>query len=216
VDTITVDEEFIQDSISAIRVLSAEPSVDSSRLAIVGHSLGAWGLPYIMKGLGADAAKVKHLVFLAPAGGDFGGLLLRQLQDRLAASPDSVELKDAVANLEAKREEYRKGGTVSGPIMGSPAAYWKDIFGRDPIGLVRGIAMPMLFIRGAKDIQAADQDLQDWRKGLSGRMDATFMTMPGLNHLLVEVEGPSTGAEYFRDGYVAVPVIDAVAAELRR
>jgi hypothetical protein len=214
-ETMTVEEEFIQDSIQAFRMLAAEPMVDPARLAIVGHSLGAWGLPYIVKGLGADVAKVKRLAFLAPAGADFGGLLLRQLRERLAAAPDSAELKSMIADFEKKIADYKKTGTVSGPILGSPAAYWKDIFDRNPIALAGSLSIPMFIARGAKDIQVADADIREWKQALGGRSGVTFLTLPNLNHIFVEVEGPSTGVEYFKEGYVSVAFIQALSAELR-
>jgi fermentation-respiration switch protein FrsA (DUF1100 family) len=120
-----------------------------------------------------------------------------------------------IADFEKKIADYKKTGTVSGPILGSPAAYWKDIFDRNPIALAGSLSIPMFIARGAKDIQVADADIREWKQALGGRSGVTFLTLPNLNHIFVEVEGPSTGVEYFKEGYVSVAFIQALSAELR-
>jgi hypothetical protein len=216
VPSMTVREEFIDDAVSAFRTLAVQPNVDAARLSIVGHSLGAWGLPYIVEGLGADAGRLRHLVFLAPAGRDFGAMLLRQLRFRLSLAPDNLAAKAAVAEAEKGISEYRAKGSLSAGFMGATAAYWNDLFARDPVARVKGIAADMLFVRGSKDIQVDAADLGTWQAGLGSAPNASFTTLPGLNHLFMEVDGESTGSEYFHEGTVSRALVDLAAARLRK
>jgi hypothetical protein len=78
-------------------------------------------------------------------------------------------------------------------------------------------AQGMLVLRGAKDFQADASDLAEWRLKLAGRQNVSFVTLANLNHLLVDVpEGPSTGVEYYREGWVSPAAIEAVEAGLSR
>jgi hypothetical protein len=213
VDAMTVKDEFIDDSVSAFRLLASQ-NVDPARLTIIGHSLGAWGLPFIFKELGTDASKVKHLVFLAPAAGDSGAELLRQIRFRLSLSPDNEQIHAVLDDTEAKVREYRTKGTISGPILGAPAAYWKDLFGRDAMASALDIPTDMLFVRGSKDFQVSAEELQGWNTALEGKGNASFTTLPDLNHIFQEVQGDSTGAEYFRAGYVSSSIIELIASRI--
>jgi uncharacterized protein len=211
----TVKDEFIDDTVSAFRLLAAERNVDARRLSIVGHSLGAWGLPFIVEGLGPDAARIRHLVFLAPAGRDWGAMLLRQLKFQLSLAPDSAAAGAAVTELEKRLAEYKSTGSFSAGFIGASAFYWNDLFRRDPVTMARGISTDKLFVRGEKDIQVDADDLRSWQTALAGRKNAAFTTLPGINHLLMETEGRSTGAEYYSEGFVAPTLLDLVAARLK-
>jgi pimeloyl-ACP methyl ester carboxylesterase len=209
--TITVEEEFVDDAVSAFRLLSSQKIVDPNRMTVIGHSLGAWGLPFIYKDLGADSSRVRHLVFLAPAANNFPAMLLRQIRFQLSLAPDSEQAKAAVSELERQIDLFKSKGTVTAPILGAPAAYWQDIFTRDPVLSAKDITADMLFVRGSKDIQVADEDFRIWQKAIGGKSNASFVTLSDLNHIFQAVQGQSTGAEYFIDGYVDPRLIELLA-----
>jgi hypothetical protein len=55
------------------------------------------------------------------------------------------------------------------------------------------------------------------RVPLVGRLNTSFVTLANLNHLLVDVpEWPSTGVEYYQEGWVSPAAIEAVEAGLSR
>ncbi len=52
---------------------------------------------------------------------------------------------------------------------------------------------------------------------MAGRLNTSFVTLADLNHPLVHVpEGPSTGVEYYREGWVSPAAIETVEAVLSR
>ncbi len=64
---------------------------------------------------------------------------------------------------------------------------------------------------------AGDAWVDASRVPLAGRQNVSFVTLANLNHLLVDVpEGPSTGVEYYREGWVSPSAIEAVATGLSR
>ena len=58
-------------------------------------------------------------------------------------------------------------------------------------------------------------DFEEWEKALSGRKDVKLRKYPALNHLFIEVEGRSTGAEYGQPGHVAEAVVRDIAAFIK-
>lgn len=216
-DRMGLREEYLDDAAAAVRLLAADPWVDPSRVSLAGHSLGAWALPLVVEALGADAGKVRRLVLIAPPGRDMGATLLRQLRYRLSLNPGEPTIERTIADVEAAFASYRSTGRMPGPLMGGSAHYWEDVLASDPIGAAARLAMPLLILRGAKDFQVDASEFADWQRGLAGKRDVSFATLANLNHLLVEVaDGPSTGVEYFREGWVAPSAIEAIASGLAR
>jgi len=217
VDRMGLREEYLDDTAAALRLLAADPWIDASRLSLAGHSLGAWVLPLVVGALGADAGLAKHLVLIAPQGRDMGVTLLRQLRYRLSLTPGVPALERMIADAGAAFAVYRSTGRMRDPVLGAGAAYWQDVLDADPIGAAARLSVPTTILRGAKDFQIDAADLADWQQALGARPNVTLLTLDGLNHLLVDVpEGPSTGVEYYREGWVAPAAIEAVAAGLAR
>ncbi|OHD74061.1 MAG: hypothetical protein A2177_08645 [Spirochaetes bacterium RBG_13_68_11] len=214
-DRMGLREEYLDDTAAAVRLLAVDAWVDASQVSLVGHSLGAWVLPLVVDALGSDAGVVRRLVLIAPPGGDMGATLLRQLTFRLSLNPgESVSLK-TIVDAEAAFAAYRSTGRMPGPVLGAGAPYWQDVLGADPIGTAARLAHGMLVLRGAKDFQADASDLADWQRRLAGRRNISFVTLANLNHLLVDVpEGPSTGVEYYREGWVSPSAVQAIATGL--
>jgi alpha-beta hydrolase superfamily lysophospholipase len=216
-DRMGLREEYLDDTAAAVRLLAADPWVDATRVSLVGHSLGAWVLPLVVDALGADAGLVRRLVLIAPPGGDMGATLLRQLRFRLSLNPEESVLLKTIADAEAAFAAYRSTGRMPGPVLGAGASYWQDVLGADPMAAAARLAQGMLVLRGAKDFQADASDLAEWQQKLAGRQNVSFVTLANLNHLLVDVpEGPSTGVEYYREGWVSPSAIEAVATGLSR
>ncbi len=217
VDRMGLREEYVDDTVAAVKLLAADPWVDASRISLAGHSLGAWVLPLVVEALGSDAGLVQRLVLIAPPGRDMGATLLRQLAFRLSLNPGEPTLERTIADVEAAFAAYRSTGRMPGPVLGGTATYWQDVLTADPIGAAAQLGQGMLVLRGSKDFQADAADFADWQRALAAKPGVSFATLADLNHLLVVVpEGPSTGVEYFREGWVSPAAVEAVAAGLER
>ncbi len=74
----------------------------------------------------------------------------------------------------------------------------------------------MLILQGEKDCQVNPKlDFEAWRKALGGRSNVTLKSYPKLNHLFMEVEGQSTGAEYQQESHVSGAVVSDIVAWIR-
>ena len=66
--------------------------------------------------------------------------------------------------------------------------YIRDLLAYDPSLYVPKIKVPFLAINGSKDLQVEPkQNLGGFRKLLANNKDATFVELPGLNHLFQTV-----------------------------
>jgi hypothetical protein len=61
-----------------------------------------------------------------------------------------------------------------------------DLLHQDPVALARSTKLPMLIVRGGKDIQVAAADAQAL---YSARPDAQLLIPPNMNHVLKDVAG---------------------------
>jgi len=198
---IGIDDEVIVDAVAAVRLLASRPEVDSKRIFVVGHSLGALLAPEIA----VRAGGVAGTVLLAPPGQAPWDSVLMQLRYLETPEEELAKVEASVANLEA-------GGL--GPeasILGAPAAYWKDWASRDGVAMAKKLAKPMLILRGDRDYQVTEVDIATWTKAFAEDPRVTIRSVPGANHLFIPGEGKPGPAEYFREGKVDQRVIEAIA-----
>lgn len=202
-DSISVDDEVIVDAAAALAALRARPEVDPDRLFVIGHSMGAQLAPEIAM----RAAPVAGVVLLAPPGRPPWELLLSQLHYLNAPAKEVAEVESKVARL--------KAGTLgSEKLLGAPQAYWKNLAAHDGIAAAKKLGKPVLVLRGERDYQVIDADMDAWRQDLAGTPSAEIAVMPGDNHLFIPGSGKPGPAEYEKPGHVDARVIDKIAAFL--
>jgi fermentation-respiration switch protein FrsA (DUF1100 family) len=74
------------------------------------------------------------------------------------------------------------------------SAYYLDLLAYDPARFVPKIQAPFLAINGSKDIQVeAKHNLGGYKSLLVDHKDATFVELPGLNHLFQTATTGSIG-----------------------
>jgi hypothetical protein len=193
---ISFDEEIIDDAVAGVALLRARPEVDPARVYVVGHSLGALVAPVIA----TRAKKVAGVALLAPPSRKPWEIIPQQLR-YLGAPPERI------AEVEAAFAPLRAGRASGGPVLNAPASYWLEWARTDGIGAARRLKAPVLVLRGERDYQVIEADFAGWKKGLQGVKGARLVELPGLNHLFIAGEGPSTSDEYAVPGHVAPEVI---------
>ena len=207
---VTLDEEVVDDALSAAALLRATPGIDPKRVAVLGHSLGGTLAPRIA----TRDRELAGIVLLAGAVRAPEDLVEDQL-DYLAsigAAPKDVvaATKADVAKLRALSPGSPEAATAT--LLGVPASYWLSFRGYDPAATAKGLGIPILVLHGGRDYQVTAKDLQRWKTALEGDPRATIRLFPSLNHLFVAGEGPSSPVEYEKPGHVAPEVIEAIAA----
>jgi uncharacterized protein len=207
---LTVREETMDDARAAVSLLRARPEIDSTRVFLLGHSLGGTLAPRIA----LEEPGLAGLVILAGATRPIPDLMVEQTEyiASLGGEPDAG-VRKRIAELKADAARARAAKPGDGPsILGAPPSYWADLNEYDPVEAAKKVKRPMLILQGERDYQVTAKDLARWREALAGRPYVTIRTFADLNHLFMLGKGKGTPTEYDRAGHVAPSVVEAVVA----
>ncbi|MCJ8013939.1 alpha/beta fold hydrolase [Paenibacillus sp. KQZ6P-2] len=201
----TVQEESIDDSLSAVKLLQQNERIDTSRIYVLGHSQGGMLVPKILEET-QDQAIAGGLLLSAPSG-SLEDLMLQQYQGILKRAVDNHETEAELERKQAKvqtwqtavdllhDDEYSKEHLPA--IFPLPSAYWwYDIRGYSGPLIARSQHVPLLILQGENDVQVPSSSLKVWKQALDNRTDVTYKSYPGLNHMYALYDAPSTGDEY--------------------
>ena len=221
--TIGVREETVDDALAALAFLAQDRRIDSKRIFLLGHSLGAMLGPMIASEARARDIPVAGLVLLAPNESPLEDVIVRQVEylSKPALGGESLGAAE-VSKLEAAALRVKALGAAPSPEdpapsllpLGIPASWWRSIAGYDPLRSARELGLPLLVIHGSRDYQVGPVEAALWKKGLADIKAAKVMLIDGLNHLMIDGSGPSTPAEYEKPGHVDRRAIGEVAGFL--
>ena len=188
------DSETTDDAVSALRLAASLPQVDSTRIFVLGHSLGGMLVPRIVQRAGAG--RVAGGIVLAGPARTMRELLTEQLAYLASVKGES---------------ETDVSAQVDGMMASLPESYREMDNSYRPLEAAAALEIPLLFLQGERDYQVTMQDFGLWRSALAGKADVSFKSYVGLNHILQEGTGKSVPAEYEEKGSVPQYVIDDIA-----
>lgn len=206
----TLQQETVDDAVSALALARLQPEVNSKRVFVLGHSLGGYAIPRIA----ARDTKLAGAIFLAANARPIEDVVLDQNEQMLnqqRADPASQRRLDALKAEVAKVKELVPSQSNPPIVLGLPAAYLLDLKGYNPASEASRMSIPLLFLQGERDIQISSKDFDLWKAALAGRKNVTFEMFPPLNHLFIAGEGQPSPAEYRVPGNVSAEVIDVIA-----
>ena len=191
-DGFTYDDETVDDVLSAIRLvkdsLAQTMAIDSSRIYVVGHSLGGMLAPRIAERSGAVAG----LVLLAAPTGKLRPTMERQLAYLGRSAEEARQLTDlALAEI--------------------PEVYLDMDARYSDTATAQNLNLPMLILQGERDYQVTMDDYRAWREAVGNHQGVVMKSYPSLNHLFMSGEGRSMPEEYRTPGHVAEEVMDDIA-----
>jgi uncharacterized protein len=215
--TLTVNEETIDDAIAAVALLRKMQGIDTNKIFVLGHSLGGMLAPRI----GLRDSHIAGFVILAGATRPLQDLIVEQSSYILSLSNTPFEKQqDQIAVLESHRiqiNNLKKSDTSStDTYFAAPATYWLDLRDYKPAQVAKKLKMPMLILQGARDYQVTMKDFGGWQDALRGRKDVSFKVYPKLNHLFMAGEGKSVPAEYEMVGHVDPDVVENIATWMKK
>ncbi|MCP4250410.1 MAG: alpha/beta fold hydrolase [bacterium] len=204
-DTITLDDETIEDAAAAVAVLRGHDAVDLQRVFVVGHSLGAVAAPFVAAG----DEKLAGIVLLAGCARPLADVLEDQLAylaavDGEVTAPERAQLDEVKAAL----AEFRAGNLDGDPAGGLPRRYLAMLNRYDPVATCRKLTLPILIGQGGRDYQVTMKDYRVWQQGLADRTNVTFRLFEDCDHLFSPGQGPSKPADYAEPGHVSRVVLD--------
>jgi dienelactone hydrolase len=215
----TVQEEVIDDALSAVQLLRQTPGIDPGSIYVLGHSLGATMAPRI----GQQDPSIAGLIVM--------GGMTRPLEDTILdqytylynlSGSMTDEQKAELEQLRAKVARV-KDPDLSDQVpakdlpLDIPPAYWLAIRGYHPAEVAASLGMRIFVLQAGRDYQVTTEgDFPAWQNALGEKSNATLKLYPRLMHLFIAGEGPSTPQEYFVEGHVSEEVIQDIAGWIRK
>jgi len=220
VENLTVKEETIDDAVAAVALLKGTPGVDSERVFVIGHSLGAMLAPRIAEEcLASPRTRIAGIVMLAPASRDLLDLIVEQVEYVAGLDGTISEAESrGIEAIKAEIQKIRSGKLREGELaLNAPKSYWDDLAAHNGVEIARQLGLPMLILQGERDYQVTMEDLQGWKDGLlkpgkaNARTNVGIKTYEDLNHLFINGTGKSTPDEYLVPGHVSEEVITDIS-----
>ena len=182
---------------------------------LLGHSEGA----LIALAAAQQPADICGLILVASPGRKLGAVIREQLNANPANAPLLPQAMAALSSLEAGKPADTAG--MAAPLLAlfdpKVQPFLIDLLAQDPAALAGRTKLPMLIVRGGKDLQVAQADADALR---AARADAKFVGPADMNHVLKDVKGDdrvSNLATYADPSLSVDPsLVDAIAAFVRR
>ncbi len=176
-------------------VRKSRKDADPRRIAVLGHSEGAW----VAMQLSAAERDIAALVMVGGASGTGGALVLEQQQHLLDLLEVSAEEKKTKADLQARINDAATG---KGSWDGVPAElraqadtqWFASYLAYEPAKVLEDVRQPLLIVQGELDTQVAKHHadaLAVLARARKRQVATDVVQVPGVNHLLV----PATTGE---------------------
>ena len=185
---ITVREETIDDALLAAELARRDARIDSGRIFILGHSMGAMLAPRI----DAEGGNFRGIIMLAGTPYRLEDIVVRQLGQAGGKNP----VLNAIVGLERKIYGKKFDGLYQMPdeeakkkmFAGNLSLYYfKEMGQKTAADYLLECDKPVLIMQGGKDFQVLpDDDFVKFKELLADRPNTFFKLYPGLNHVFVE------------------------------
>jgi len=224
--TFTVKDETMDDAISAVNMVGSLSSLnvdssaagfptlglDSNRVYLLGHSLGAMLAPRIAR----EDKKIKGIIVMAGPARSLEDVMIEQYKYRA-----SLDTSGGTATKQAFAKEIKKAELAKSPDLkpDTPdtllpfgyAPYWIDLNHYDQVKVAEKLTIPIFILQGENDCQVSMTDYNLWKENLGKKKNVTLKSYPKLNHLFMECDVKSTGAEYEKPSNIPGYVITDIA-----
>ena len=205
-----------EDVRSVVKWLGERKDVDQKRIAVVGHSEGAW----VAMLAGARERKIAAVVSLAGAGTTGAELILDQQQKALEQS--TLSPQDRASRVALQKQIHAavlsgKGweGVPANVRREADTPWMQSVLTFDPAKTLEDVRQPLLFVHGAIDHEVdpanAEKLAEMARKGSKSK-SVELVVVRGVNHLLTPaVTGDVKEYDRLDDRTVSKDVSDTVS-----
>lgn len=196
---ITLEEEVIDDALSAVSTVATQPDLTNTCTILLGHSQGAFLAPYIYGK--KRERRIDGLVLLASPGRPLAAVVLDQVKF-LVGDPGSDET--AVAVLQTERRKLER--LLAAPdIAAIPAAElprtisassWGFFSRYDAIREWQKSRPPTLALFAEKDYQVTRADWRAWVEAARSEPMLQVALIPDASHVFTPVHGAPSPKNY--------------------
>jgi dienelactone hydrolase len=216
ISKLTIEDEVVEDVLNAVKMIKKNPLFKSSKIYIVGHSLGAMCSPLIA----SKSKLITGIVLLAGNARPLEDVLLEQYNyifnlDSLDTN-EKVEITKLTQQIQVvKNPQLLKKATDNELPLQLPSSYWQLLTKYNQLNVAKKIKQPILVIQGERDYQVTMKDFNLWKQNLNTDSKNSFISYPTLNHLLMSGEGKSTPTEYEKQGNVDEKIITDISTWIK-
>jgi len=174
---ITVKEETMDDAILATEMLRKDSRIDSEKIFIIGHSMGAMLAPRI----DAEGGDYKGLILMAGTPRKLEEVMIEQTEEAMASmkgiskmlvGKQAQKIYSMFDGLYEISDEEAKKKKVGG---GTTLYYFKEMGEHATPDYLADTQKPMLIMQGEKDFQVkVDKDFEAYKELLKDRNNVTF------------------------------------------
>ena len=188
--SLTVKEETIEDAIFATELLRNDARIDSNKIFIAGHSMGAMLAPRI----DADGGNFAGLILLAGSPRRLEVIMKEQQDEFLEQTKGIIKwlAKKQIAKISKGFDNIYKltdEEAKTTPLMGKHMfTYYLKEWGEKPAkDYLKVLKKPILVTQGDKDVHVSiEKDFNPYKEILAEHPNATFKIYPNLNHLFMK------------------------------
>lgn len=186
--SLTVREEVIEDAVLASEMLKNDPRIDSEKVFIIGHSMGAMLAPRI----DFEGGNFKGLILMAGTLDTLEEVLFRQLEEMKngkskimswIASAQDKKFRKSFENLYEISDEEAKKRKYAG---GVDLYYFKEMGKHRAEDYLGKTEKPVLIMQGSRDLQVnVERDFGGYKRAFGKKDNFSFRLYEGLNHCFV-------------------------------
>ena len=215
--SLTVREEVIEDAVLASEMLKNDPRIDSEKVFIIGHSMGAMLAPRI----DFEGGNFKGLILMAGTLDTLEEVLFRQLEEMKngkskimswIASAQDKKFRKSFENLyeisddEAKKRKYAGGVDLY---------YFKEMGKHRAEDYLEKTEKPVLIMQGSRDLQVnVERDFGGYKRAFGKKDNFSFRLYEGLNHCFVPAlydDISKATKEFSKERHIGENVISDIA-----
>ena len=211
---ISLEDEIIDDAVSAVALLAGQDRIDPDRIFVLGHSLGGNAVPAIAERLRQAPVKARGYVMMAASPRPLDVLMREQYDFLYSLLPEITAEQQAEKDVlfaELDRLEKLDELTEDDAVAGVFASYWKWLAAYDILKAAEEIQEPVLLLQGEEDYQVTMTDFAIWQKAFGDKENWRLISCPGLTHLFTPGEKNEGAAAYARSARVDERVIEEIA-----
>lgn len=209
IDSFTLYQETIDDAVSAARKSKSYDFLDSTKIYVLGHSLGAYASPLIaqkdssIEGIIMLAGPYRPLYEIIPEQYEYlfglDGKLTKKETKLIVGMTEEIKFINEQPSTATKLNN-----------LGSDALlpYFRQMRDYNPTTTINNLACRVLITQGDRDYQVRyNTEFNQYKSTLSDNSNVDFKLIPGVNHQLIWGDSPSTPSEYFTPGHPDFEVI---------
>ena len=210
----TIYDETINDAITALNFFKTNARYRFGKVAILGHSLGAFALPL----LADSVSNLDGAILFSGNARPMQDVILSQLDylfnlDGELSRAERKLLESANERAEMIRNHAYTDSTPAEDMMVYwPGKFWWQLRTYDQVATTAGLNIPVLILQGEKDYQIPMIEFNIWKEALSDSDHVELISYPELTHLFTPTNhAMSKPTDYYKPANVDFKVIQDIA-----